>query len=353
MAAADQVEERRRELVRPGLAALTEQGRHERRLGVRRRLLLPLAVVPGSPLAAEEPEHEHDDEERGNRRERGEHEQRAERAVDPLVDAVAILLEVGRVLGLLLDDPVEPGALLDLHLGRRGERLAGVQRAQLDELLRRDVDRPEQDPRPGERDVAANPDRMSPCADDVARPGHRGRQLPEALLPLVAPDPEVDVHDVVVRDREAGEAVADGEGSRLVRRLEAPDDSHAAAEVLDAERAGRPAGLELGVGAGPVGSPALGDGDSRDLFAVAVRELTEAVRELEAAAEGDGDPLLDRDRPVRPHLGADIGRDELVRLRVRGRSDCERGDRAAATARSPRRAPRVAPPPRCRRTRES
>jgi hypothetical protein len=148
------------------------------------------------------------------------------------------------------------------------------------------------------------------------------------LLPLVAPDPEIDVDDVVVRDCEAGEAIADREGAGLVRRLEAPDDSHAAAEILDAERAERPAGLELGGGAGPVRGSALGDGDSRDLLALAVRDLTEAVRELEAAAEGDGDPLLDRDRAVRPHLGADIRLDELVRLRVRGRSDCERDDRS-------------------------
>ena len=42
---ADQVEQRRRELERAGLAALAEQRRHERRLGVGRRLLLVLAVV--------------------------------------------------------------------------------------------------------------------------------------------------------------------------------------------------------------------------------------------------------------------------------------------------------------------
>ena len=46
-AAADQVEERRRELERARLAALPQQRRDERRLGVGRRLLLVLAVVAG------------------------------------------------------------------------------------------------------------------------------------------------------------------------------------------------------------------------------------------------------------------------------------------------------------------
>ena len=43
--APDEVEERRRELERPGLASLAEEHRDERRLRLRRRLLLPLAVV--------------------------------------------------------------------------------------------------------------------------------------------------------------------------------------------------------------------------------------------------------------------------------------------------------------------
>ena len=74
-ALADQVEERRRELVRARLAALAEQRRYERGRRVGRRLLLVLAVVAGSSLASEEPEHGEEDEERRNRR-----QQRARRA---------------------------------------------------------------------------------------------------------------------------------------------------------------------------------------------------------------------------------------------------------------------------------
>ena len=105
VAAADEVEERRRELVRAGLAALAEQRRDERGLGVGRRLLLVLAVVARSPLAAEEPEDERDDGERGQDRERGEHERACGAGSSiHVVDALAVALVVRRVVELLLDD---------------------------------------------------------------------------------------------------------------------------------------------------------------------------------------------------------------------------------------------------------
>ena len=66
-AAADEVEQRRRELVRSCLAALAEQRGDERGLGVGRRLLLVLAVVAGATLAPHEPEDGGDDEQRGQR----------------------------------------------------------------------------------------------------------------------------------------------------------------------------------------------------------------------------------------------------------------------------------------------
>ena len=64
VAAPDQVEDRRGELERARLAALPQQRRHERRLGVGRRLLLVLAVVAGRELASEAPEDERRDRER-------------------------------------------------------------------------------------------------------------------------------------------------------------------------------------------------------------------------------------------------------------------------------------------------
>ena len=338
----------------PGLAALPEQGRDERGLGVGRRLLLPLAVVARAPLAAEEPEHEHDDEERGHRREDGEHEQRAERARDPLVDALAVFLEVRRVLGLLVDDPVETRPLLDPHPGRRGERLAWVQRAELDELLAAGTSSARR--RTCDPASVTSPRTQTGCPHARTTspgPAHRGGERAEALLPLVAPDLEVDVDDVVVRDGEAGEAVADREGAGLVRRLEAPDDAGAAAEVLDAERAGRAAGLELGGGAWSVGGPALGDGDpeisSPSRYGISRKPYVNWKPPPKATV-------------IRSSTAIDPSGPTWARTSVVASSyDCACADgatasaatAAAATARSPRPAPRVAPPPRPRRTRES
>ena len=267
MAAADEVEERGRELERAGLPALAQERRHERGLRVGRRLLLPLTVVAGAVLAAEEPEHEQHDGECGQEGERAEHAERAERVRDPVVDPLAVALVLLCVGQLLVDDPVEGRAVLDLHRRGGGERVARIQRPQLDELARGDVDRAQENLRAGERHVPSHPHRMAPRAHDVAGAGHRGGERPETLLPLVAPDLQVDVDDVVVRDRQPREAVADRELAGLVGGLEAPDDPHAAAEVLGPERARRAARLELGRRAGAVRPAVLEHGDVRDALA--------------------------------------------------------------------------------------
>src|SRR6185503_18442377 len=87
-AAADQVEERGRELVRAGCRVLPDERRHERRLGVRGRRLLVLAVVAGRALAAVEKPDEQDQQERGRLAQDEQEERRsaevALRVVDPL-----------------------------------------------------------------------------------------------------------------------------------------------------------------------------------------------------------------------------------------------------------------------------
>ncbi len=121
-AAANEVEERRRELVRPRLASLPEERRHECGLGLRRRLLLVLAVVPGLALASQEPEHEPDEEERGDRGDRERNEERPQRMRLERVDPLAVSFVAVGVGLLLRDDAVERVPALDLHAGRRGER---------------------------------------------------------------------------------------------------------------------------------------------------------------------------------------------------------------------------------------
>ena len=142
VAAPDQVEDRRGELERARLAALPQQRRDERRLGVRRRLLLVLAVVACADLASEAPEDERRDGERGQDAERQEDERRPPGMRDRVVDPLLVALVLLRVVELLGDDLVEPVAVRDPHAGRRREGTPRVERAQLDELVRGHVRRP-------------------------------------------------------------------------------------------------------------------------------------------------------------------------------------------------------------------
>ena len=107
-AAPDEVEERRRELVRPGLAALAQERRDERGLRVGRGLLLVLAVVARPALAPEDPEDGADDRERGERGASAASTPAVRSGMrDPVVDAVRSLLVALGVGQLLRDDPVE------------------------------------------------------------------------------------------------------------------------------------------------------------------------------------------------------------------------------------------------------
>ena len=83
----------------------------------------------------------------------------------------------------------------------------GIERPQLDELAGRHVERAQVDAVAVDRDVAPDADRVAPGARDVAGREQLRRQLAEADLPLVAPDLQVDVDDVVVRDRDAAQPV--------------------------------------------------------------------------------------------------------------------------------------------------
>ena len=239
-APSNEVEERRRELVRPRLAALAKQRRHERRFGVGRRLLLVLPVVPRSSLPAQEPEHGRDDEQS---RERGEHENRqsrAERVILERLNAIAVTPVALGIGALLFDDPIESVPSNDLHTERRSERRAGDQRSQLDELMSRDADGAERRTTADEVDVAAHPHGLAPSLEDPCRRALDRDETRERLGPLVSPDLEVDVDDIVVRDRDPAQRVRDRERTRLVARVEVPDDAYVVAAPHDAERPGVP-----------------------------------------------------------------------------------------------------------------
>ena len=319
--APDQVEEGRRELGRADPEPLPEERRRERRRELRRRLLLVLAVVCDRALAPVAEPDEADHRERREERRREGDEERQPEVVERRLDPLAVALERARVLELLGDDPLERRALLDTGAGRRVEQPSREEDAQLDELLRRDVERAQHRAVGLAADVAAHVDRMPPDPVRVevvgrARKLDRRGQPPEPLLPLVAPDLQVHVDDVVVGDREPSQPVADRERPRGERGV-VPDDPVPSVDRDVAERARLAARAELGRSARPVALLALGDVDVRDRLALAERNVP--VPAGEDAVERERDPLLDRERPVR------LDRDVDVRVRERERPLLRRG----------------------------
>ncbi len=147
-----------------------------------------------------------------------------------------------------------------------------IKRPQLDELVCRDGDRAKGRARADELDVATNPYRLAPPAQDL--PGRRldADEAIEWLVPLVAPDLQIDVDDVVVRDRDAAQRVRDREGTRLIARVEVPDDPCAVTTLFDTERCRWPGSrLECGLVAPLERDAALGDRGVDQCLAVAQR----------------------------------------------------------------------------------
>ena len=168
---------------------------------------------------------------------------------------------------------------------------------------------------------------MPPGAQHVAGRDHRGGQLVEADLPLVAPDLEVDVDDVVVGDGEAAQPVVDAEAPLLVRGAVVPDDPDSLVGARRAERPRRARALKLGATAGLVLLLALRHEDLIERLALAERDLAEGAAEV--AAEREHDHLVDDEGAVLLDLDGDVrGRQgERLRCGVPGERErrCRRG----------------------------
>ena len=208
--AADQVEEGRGELVRADARPLRDERRHERRVELGRRLLLVLAVVADLHLAAVEAVDAVDERHRRHEPEQREQEQRARKVVDRVVDLLAVVLGLLGRRDLLAHDPRGAVAARDAHPGGRRERGARNQRAQLDPLVRRDVDRAEDDDVPVDLDVAPHVD-GAPTRAGSRRAPSASPGVARARTPTRRPRPKVHVDDVVVGDGEPAEAVVDME----------------------------------------------------------------------------------------------------------------------------------------------
>ena len=203
----------------------------------------------------------------------------------------------------------------------------GIERAQLDELPGGDVERAQQRVPALERDVAAHPDRVAPGADDVAGPAHRRGQPAERLLPLVAPDLEVDVDDVVVGDREAAQPVVDAERALLVAvRLEPPDDARAAAEI--ARRRTCPAGRRARARSRRPGGYAAARSPRRRRSSSRSPERS-GISRKPYVNEPENATVISSSTattPSGPDVDLDVARDERVGLGLGDACEAERGD---------------------------
>ena len=242
-----------------------------------------------------------------------------------VIDALLILLErsgVGRLLG---DDLRQAVALLDLHPGRRGERVPGDHRPELDELAGGNVQCPQQHLRAEELNVAPDVDGVAPRLEH--RPGRDlGRSQPvERHLPLGAPDLEVDVDDVVVGHGNAPQPVVHGERAELVGGPVVPDDAERVAHLGRSVRVGGVDAAELGAPSRPVRPAALGHADAIDRLAVAERDVAKTA--AERPAERVGDVLVDEQAAVLRDLHRDRRLREAERLRAGRPRDRKCGER--------------------------
>ena len=179
--------------------------------------------------------------------------------------------------------------------------------------------------RAGELHVAAHRHRVPPRAQHAPRTDERRCQPAEPRLPLVAPDLEVDVHHVVVGDREAAKPVLHAERALLEAGAEVPDDADAVVELLDPVGVRQPERAELGRRARPVRGVALAGHDVVDRLAVAKRDLAERAGEVPREVERDA--FVDEDRTVARELYLDVGLRQRERLRGRLGGRDQRGER--------------------------
>jgi hypothetical protein len=166
---------------------------------------------------------------------------------------------------------------------------------------------------------------VAPGARDLAGRDQPTGQAAEADLPLVAPDLEVDVDDVVVGGRDAAEPVVELEGPLLGEGAVVPDDPQSPVRLGRPVAVGWAGRAELGRGARCVDAAALGDDDVLDPLTLAERDLAEGAAEVAVVAEGD--PLVDDERAVRRDLDDDVGGRERERLRLRAPGRREGGEK--------------------------
>ena len=278
--------------------------------------------------------------ERRQEREGGERQHRPAEVVSRVLELLAIVVVVLGALRLLGDDLREAVALDDARAPRRREQPPGEHRPHLHELAGRDVGGSQRRPRARSLDDAVHPLRRAP--HPVARPGERDRtrqhhlraQVVDGHGPVISPDLEVDVDDVVVGDREPAEAVGDRERADAAVLPVVPDDPNPVVALLDAVCVRSVEAPQLGVASGPVAATGLAHLHEVDVLPVAHGDVP--VRAAERARV--------RERDVLAHEQRAVGRDLDVHHRLRQRVRLRLRPRPGPEARGPRRRRRCTRP---------
>src|SRR5690606_7897581 len=167
----------------------------------------------------------------------------------------------------------------------RGQESPGERHAELDEL--------------SGRDAAGLEGRLYAAVTEAGLAGDRRRVTPHVYLPFAGsggdrhrrgealelhlpfrpPHLQVDIDVVVVHLGEPFQDIADLERPLLVGGVVVPHDAHAAAEVANAEGAGRRLTTQVGAPAVDVHHRPLGDGNAAERFAGGEGDLPIGARE--------------------------------------------------------------------------
>jgi hypothetical protein len=165
---------------------------------------------------------------------------------------------------------------------------------------------------------------MPPRARHLSGCDEARGETAEPDLPLVSPDLQVDVDDVVIRGRQPAQPVADPEGALLGQGPVMPDDPKSLVGLRRTEGVRRSARAELGRRARGIGAIALEDGDLVDPLPVRQRDLAERAAEIADVAERD--PLVDDQGAVPLHLDEHVRGRQRERLGLRLPRQRERGE---------------------------
>ncbi len=234
----------------------------------------------------------------------------------------------------LVEDDVETAARDHHDPCRAGEQVRWEQHPDLDELIRGHARGDQIGGDPVGTQCRLPVDAIGvPEHPDIAlgRPGGEddpGRDLIGTHRPLIAPDLELEIGDVVVDPDDSSQPIHELERARLVAGVVVPD--HPGQTGLDVETvgAGGRGASQPGASTGLVSGRLVAD--RHELEALPATERDVAVCPGERAVEVVGEMLGDEQRAIVLDLDDDVGAGDVIRLgqggQGRGQQECGDGE---------------------------